>query len=165
MVFETERLYCRNLTSADAQAFFDLNEDPEVLKYTGDTPFSQVTDAKDFLNNYTEYQKQGYGRWAVIRKSDGVFLGWCGLKYHSDMDQVDLGFRFFRKYWNRGYASESAQGAIIYAFSDLELDRLIGRVQEGNEASVHVLKKLGFQLERKFDFEGKPGLLFGLDKS
>lgn len=165
MIFETERLYCRNLTPEDAQSFYDLNDDPKVLKYTGDEPFKELSDAKCFLKNYKEYDQHGFGRWAVIRKSDHTFLGWCGLKYHADIDRVDLGFRFFRKFWNQGYASESSLGVIDYAFTQLGLNSLMGRVEQGNDASIHVLQKLGFKLEKKFDFDGKAGLLFTLNKA
>jgi RimJ/RimL family protein N-acetyltransferase len=160
MVFESERLYLRELTSNDAESFYRLNSDTEVLKYTGDSSFKDVQEAKRFLENYNPYIKYGYGRWAVIRKIDSEFIGWCGLKYHPEIDEVDLGFRLFKKFWNQGYATEAAKSSIDYAFNYLKINQLIGRVELENKASIQVLKKIGFELLREFDFEGKPGLWF-----
>jgi len=72
---ETERLYLREITADDAQLAYELNLDEEVIRYTGDGPFESVEEARDFLSKYDHYQKYGFGRWGVIRKSDNEFLG------------------------------------------------------------------------------------------
>ena len=95
-ILETNRLYLRELDISDAKDFFLLNQDPEVIKYTGDVAFDHITEAESFLQNYNPYELYGYGRWAVIRKEDEAFLGWCGLKYSTDLDEVDVGFRFYK---------------------------------------------------------------------
>ena len=96
MIAETDRLYLREMTPADAQSAYALNLDPEVVQYTGDVAFESVEAAEKFLINYDHYKKYGFGRWAVIQKSNGEFLGWCGLKYHEDTKEFDLGYRFFK---------------------------------------------------------------------
>lgn len=140
---ETPRLILRELTVNDANSFYQLNLNPEVIKYTGDPPFASVEESKEFLLHYKEYQNHGFGRWAVITKENNQFIGWCGLKYHKE-GYVDLGFRFFQDKWGKGYATESAKACINYAQSSLNLPELIGRVMPSNIASVRVLEKLGF---------------------
>lgn len=140
---ETPRLILRELTVNDANSFYQLNLNPEVIKYTGDPPFTSVEESKEFLLDYKEYQNHGFGRWAVITKENNQFIGWCGLKYHKE-GYVDLGFRFFQDKWGKGYATESAKACINYAQSSLNLPELIGRVMPSNIASVRVLEKLGF---------------------
>lgn len=164
MVFESKRLFLRELNPEDAKFFYDLNSDHEVLKYTGDKPFKNLQEARTFLESYNPYSKYGYGRWAVIRKADSAILGWCGLKYHEGIEEVDLGFRFFRKFWNKGYATEAAESCMVHAFEILQINQLIGRVEAGNKASIHVLEKLGFEQIKVFDFDGKPGLWFSKQK-
>ena len=73
--------------------------DPDVIKYTGNPPFESEEEAKFFLDNYNDYNKNGFGRWAVILKDTKEFICWCGLKLNED-DLIDIGFRFFKKYWN-----------------------------------------------------------------
>ncbi len=142
-VFETERCTLRELIPADAGHFFDLNSDPEVIRYTGDLPFENEEAALEFLKNYREYHNHRMGRWAVIRKSDQEWLGWCGLKYIPSLDQVDLGYRFFRKFWGSGYATETALASIDYGFNQLHLKRIVGRAAVDNVASIRVLEKCG----------------------
>ena len=125
-VIQTKRLYLRELTVADAESFFLLNNDEDVIKYTGDNAFESIKDAKIFLENYNPYQEYGFGRWAVIDKSNNEFLGWCGLKYSLEVDEVDIGFRFFKKHWNKGFATESAKACIYYGFEKLNLKTIIG---------------------------------------
>jgi ribosomal-protein-alanine N-acetyltransferase len=52
---------------ADAQLAYDLNLNPEVIKYTGDVPFKNIEEARSFIIDYDHYSKYGFGRWAVIR--------------------------------------------------------------------------------------------------
>lgn len=162
-LIETPRLGLRPLTPNDSLDFFELNNDPEVIRYTGDPPFSDLEEARSFLENYDQYERYGYGRWAVILKKTGEFIGWCGLKFMPDLDETDLGFRFFRKHWNKGYATESAMACIEYGFGKLGLKRIVGRAMEANKASVKVLEKTGFHFLKKIDFEEHPGLYFYLD--
>ncbi|MCB0472179.1 MAG: GNAT family N-acetyltransferase, partial [Flavobacteriaceae bacterium] len=69
-ILETARTKIRPLSPDDAEHFYSLNQDPEVLKYTGDDPFETVNAAKEFLQQYDQYEKYGLGRWAVISKEN-----------------------------------------------------------------------------------------------
>lgn len=162
-VIETQRCYLRELSLDDAQSFYDLNTDPEVVKYTGDNPFATIDDAKSFLENYNQYELYGFGRWAVIDKKTNAFLGWCGLKFSPESDEVDLGFRFFRKYWNLGYATETAQACLEHGFNNLNLDTIIGRAMQANIGSVRVLEKIGMEFFGRFEFDQHPGVLYQIE--
>ena len=164
MILETQRCYLREFFTNDAQYFYDLNSDPEVVKYTGDKPFGNVQEAKSFLENYDQYQKYGYGRWAVINKNTNEYIGWCGLKYSPDLDEVDLGFRFFRKYWNQGYATETAEACIEFGFNTLNISKIVGRAMEANIGSVKVLEKTGMEFVGNFEFNLHPGVLYQIKK-
>ncbi len=145
MIVETERLYLREMKPEDAQNAYLLNLDPEVIRYTGDGPFGSIEEAQIFLRNYDHYRKYGFGRWAVIRKSDGEFLGWCGLKYTPELDEHDIGFRLFRCYWNKGYATEAAKACLQLGFSKFGMQQIVGRAMSENHASIRVLEKIGLQ--------------------
>ncbi|MGZ3898748.1 MAG: GNAT family N-acetyltransferase [Bacteroidia bacterium] len=143
IIIETQRLLLRELTADDAEQAYFLNLDPEVIRYTGDEPFKNIEEAKKFLTNYNSYQKYGFGRWGVIEKNTNEFLGWCGLKYIEDQDLHDIGFRFFKKHWGKGYATESASTCIKTGFEKFNLPFIIGRAAKANSASINVLKKIG----------------------
>lgn len=161
-ILETSRCYLRELTVDDAADFFLLNEDEEVIKYTGDKAFRNLEEAQNFLKNYSQYQHYGYGRWAVIDKANGEFLGWCGLKYSPELNETDIGFRFFKKYWNQGYATETAKACLDYGFEKLQLPKIVGRAMEANLASVKVLEKIGMKFSGKSQFELHEGVVYEL---
>ena len=144
IVLETPRLLLREFLLSDAEDMYALNSNWEVVQYTGDTSFESLEAAREFLRNYDPYSKTGMGRWLVIRKSDQACLGWCGLKWHEG-DWVDLGYRFFKKYWKNGYAWESAIYCISHGFFKLDLDEIFATVVPENIASVRLLEKLGFK--------------------
>ncbi len=146
-LLETERLRFREMHPDDAEAMFNLNSDPEVVQYTGDGPFESVQATRDFLTAYLEvYRKFGYGRWITELKSTGEIIGWCGLKFLADENVTDVGYRFYKKYWGNGYASEGAIACIQYGFSDLKLDRIIAHARKENVASLRVLEKSGLKI-------------------
>lgn len=152
-ILETTRCYLRELTIDDAQLFYDLNADEDVIKYTGDKAFNSVESARQFLANYKPYQEYGFGRWAVIDKKTNKFIGWCGLKYSVDLNEVDLGFRFHKKYWNQGFATETAQACLDFGLKQLNLTKIVGRAMEANIASVKVLEKIGMKFVEKREFQ------------
>lgn len=165
MVLETKRLYLREMNPKDAESFYLLNLDPDVVRYTGDEPFENIEEARQFLENYDQYKRYGFGRWAVIRKEDDAFLGWCGLKYTRELDEVDVGFRFFKKYWNKGYATESARACVDWGMDQLDVHEIIGRAMKENTASIRVLEKIGLTYDRDFDFELHSGVLYKIKRS
>ncbi|MBG0506940.1 GNAT family N-acetyltransferase [Elizabethkingia anophelis] len=162
-ILETERLLLRELNPDDAGDFFNLNENPNVIKYTGDKAFQNIDEAREFLENYQDYRLNGYGRWAVMSKVNNEFLGWCGLKYNSSTDETDVGFRFFEHYWNKGFATESVGACIDYGFKSLNLNAVVGRAMQDNTASVKVLEKLGMNYVRDFEFDGHKGVIYKIE--
>jgi RimJ/RimL family protein N-acetyltransferase len=162
---ETERTYLRKLTTEDAKNFYALNIDLEVLKYTGDKPFDTLEDAKTFLSNYNQYEKYGVGRLAVIEKKSNTFIGWCGLKYSPDLDEYDIGFRFQRANWNKGFATETAKKCLEFGFDNLNLKEIVGRAMKENKASIKVLEKIGMTFKNDFDFDGQEGVIYRLTKN
>jgi len=163
-IVETDRLLLRELTITDAKDFYELNLNPNVVKYTGDRAFKNITEAEIFLSSYSDYDKNGYGRWAVIDKSNGEFLGWCGLKYIHALNETDIGFRFFENHWNKGFATESAKACLRFGFEKLNLETVVGRAMAENAASINVLEKIGLKYEKEFDFDSHKGLIYKINK-
>ena len=163
-IIETDRLLLREFILDDAEKFYQLNLNPNVIKYTGNTAFKSIEEAKSFLEKYNDYKANGYGRWAVINKNDNEFLGWCGLKYGELENETDIGFRFFEEDWNKGYATESAAACLKYGFDVLKLNRIIGRAMKENVASIKVLEKIGLVYETDCIFENKKAVVYKIEK-
>lgn len=164
-IIETERLFLREFKLIDAPALFKLNDNPIVMKYTGDAPFKNIQAAEEFVKNYTHYQVYNMGRWAVCSKKNGEFLGWCGLKYHPNKDIVEVGYRFLEKHWNKGYATEATKGALSYGFNVLKIQDIYAFVNTENNASKKVAEKAGLLFLKEIIHEGNHTNLYHLKNS
>jgi [ribosomal protein S5]-alanine N-acetyltransferase len=157
---ETERLSLREMTPGDAPFAFELNSDPEVVQYTGDGPFGSVEEARTFLENYSDYRRNGFGRWAVVLKATGEVIGWCGLKRDRETNEIDLGYRFLRRHWNKGYASEAAIACLEAGFGQFAMDRIVGRARKENSYSIRILEKVGMHHVEDFEEDGESWVLY-----
>lgn len=169
IILKTERLILREIISEDAEAFFLMDSNPEVVKYVGVKPLTDISQSievvENIKNQYTEY---GVGRWAVIRKEDNKIIGWSGLKFIKEINNHqnihDLGYRFTPKYWGKGYATESSVAVLNYGFNNMKLDKIYAYADVENKASNHMLKKLGFEEKETFIDEGDNCFWFELKK-
>ena len=148
--FNTQNLQLRQWRPNDAHWLFRLNQDPEVVKYTGDSGFSSEAKALELIQTYPNYQRDGYGRWMVTDLSSNTPLGWCGLK--KNPWGIDLGFRFFREHWGKGIATKAARAALALG-ETFEVDPIIGRTLSSNTASSRVLEKVGMVQYDTLTFE------------
>lgn len=143
-IAENENILLRTWLPDDAIFFYRLNADPDVMRYTGDPPFESVEEAAAFIANYRDFEVNGCGRWIIQQKATQEAVGWCGIKYHPESNEHDLGFRLLKAYWNRGLASEAAKLCIVHAQEVMGLSALKAKAVEQNGASIKVLEKCGF---------------------
>ena len=163
-ILQTARLYLREMTPSDAEQVYLLNLDPEVIMHTGDGPFESVDAARQFLTDYDHFRNYGFGRWAVIDAANEEFLGWCGLKFTPDRDEFDIGFRFFKRHWGKGFATEAAKACIDLGFNKFQLPMIVGNVMKANLASIRVLEKIGMQFWKVSNCGGAQGLILRIFK-
>lgn len=162
--FKSERIILRQFEEKDAHTLHKLNSDPMVLKHTGDVPFRNISEAQTFIQNYTEYKRNGFGRWMVIDRVSKENIGWCGLR-KNESGVTDLGFRLFRKYWGKGYATISAMLCLKIGFEIYELDEIIGRCQPENKASKRVLEKIGMKKKGTENDENQSWFVYSIIKA
>lgn len=163
-IIETDRIYLREFNSEDVGFLYRMNQDEEVLQYTGDVPFKNMKAAEDFVATYS-YKSFQMGRWAVCSIKQGEFLGWCGLKYHPDKDIVEVGYRFLKKHWNKGYASEATRACISFGFNALKIQEIFAYVNSQNTASSRVAEKAGMTLVDEIIHENNLTKIFKADNS
>lgn len=155
IIVKTPRLVLKRFSLRDAAGFYELNADPEVLRFTGDVPFASVAETRNFIRAYSHYEQYGFGRWSVHRIDTKEYVGFCGLNFSASKTEVDLGFRFQRRFWGQGYATEAGFAALRVGFSTYGLEKIVGRAMKENTASIHVLEKLGMTYEKEFDEDGR----------
>src|SRR5262245_7262641 len=159
IILETERLLLREFDEGDAAPFYLMGSDPAVIRYTGDPGggFTSVEHALEVLRSrpIADYRNYGYGRWACVFKASGEVIGFAGLKYLPDLQEVDLGYRLLPAYWGQGLATEACRAVLNYGRTRLGIERIIGLVDPENVASVRVLEKLGLTPAGQVEYQGK----------
>ncbi len=156
IVLETERLILRELLPTDDVGMFELDSDPEVHKYLGNKPVSDIQECRNTIEMVRkQYIENGIGRFAMIEKSSGNFAGWTGLKYitqpiNNQLNFYEVGYRLIQKYWGKGYATESTIASLKYAFEELNIPEVYGITNVENIKSRMVLEKCGLKFIETF---------------
>ena len=157
---ETKRLIIRNMETYDANGVFDLDSDPEVHQFLGNSPIKKMEQAVhsiDFIRK--QYIENGIGRWAIIDKATNDFIGWTGLKYEQNLRKnlsyYDLGYRLRKKYWGKGIATEAAIESLKYGFSTMNLNEVCAAANINNIASNKILMKIGLCCIETFELDGE----------
>lgn len=149
VVAETDRLLLRHFTVFDYDALLPIFSDAEVMRF-GDGP-RPAQWVRGWLGNCLDsYERRGYGPWAVVDKTSGGLIGYCGLFYFPDVNgrpEIEIGYRLARAHWGRGSATEAVSAARDYAFDALGLTRLIALIDPANVASIRVAEKAGMRHE------------------
>ena len=159
IILETPRLVIRQFTEDDVDNLFNLNSDPEVMRYlTGGrpTPREEIRDQIIPFHLAVYDRMDRLGTWAAESAATGEFLGWFHFRPGSDGDitNIDLGYRLRKAAWNMGYATEGSRALISMGFTDLGIERICAHTLTVNTASRHVLEKCGLTLVRTTPYEG-----------
>jgi RimJ/RimL family protein N-acetyltransferase len=152
---ETDRLILRRFTMDDVDRIVALDSDPEVTRYvTGGVPTTREEAETEYLPAYLAYYERwpGYGFWAVVEKASGEFIGWFHLRPEPGhpADEPELGYRFVRAAWGKGYGTEGSRALVRVAFEELGASRVLASAMAVHTASRRVMEKSGLRLVRTF---------------
>jgi RimJ/RimL family protein N-acetyltransferase len=154
-MIETERLLIRAWRDEDREPFFRIHADPGVVRYIRPVPDQSASDA--LIEAQRALQASlGYCFWALERKADGAFLGFCGLRPgvpDSPIEQdVEMGWRLGSPFWGQGYAREAAGACLDWAFERLEAPRVVAITVSANTRSWRLMEKIGMARRADLDF-------------
>jgi RimJ/RimL family protein N-acetyltransferase len=101
----------------------------------------------------------------VVERASGELVGDCGLiPLEGSGPEVELGYRFARAHWGRGFATEAARAARDLGFGRFGLERMYVDVDLANAASQNVARKLGARELGPAVHNGEPVLRFVLER-
>ncbi|MEE9414604.1 MAG: GNAT family N-acetyltransferase [Acidimicrobiales bacterium] len=140
----TARLWLRPITSADVDLLVELNSDREVMQFISGQP-----SAREEVE--IELEDSLGARWLVFDDA-GTFLGWVGAVRVADGSEYDIGWRFRRACWGKGFATEAAL-ALVAALFSTGVKRVFAQTMAVNERSRSVMERLGLQYARTFHLE------------
>jgi ribosomal-protein-alanine N-acetyltransferase len=153
--WHTPRLLIREFREQDAAGLNELHTDPEATRFIGGVwPPDRAKEILPLI--IRNYQVKEYEWFAVTRKEDAAFLGACwlapmGAKWCEALKidpPIELGYRYVRRHWGQGYATEAGQRMLRRGFEELDLSEIASIVRPDNVASDRVLNKLSMQYRR-----------------
>jgi ribosomal-protein-alanine N-acetyltransferase len=160
-ILSTNRLHLCEFSNEDINELYSITSNSEVMKY-----FPKILspdETKEMLNKIIkQYSYNRFSFWKVIEQSSNLFIGICGLiKQNIDgIDQVEIGYRINNKFWNKGYATEAANGCKKYANEELNIKKIILIILPYNTPSIAVAKKLGAIYKKNVMFHDKEHNLY-----
>ena len=168
---ETDRLVLRQFTEADAELLFELDSDPEVMRYIGKTVYT-VEEQRERLHDriFPHYARHAArGGWAALEKPALDFIGWFMFRPSTDAifakdagwdrpSDIEVGYRLRRAAWGRGLATEGARALVKLGLDDPDVTCVVACAMIANAASCRVLEKAGLRPVREFPLPGYDGL-------
>jgi len=170
-MIETARLTLSPWTEAERAPFAAMCADPDVMHDYG-APFDAATAAERFERHMAAFGRDGFGKWALRRKSDGAYLGYCGVSpiwpTLPPAPGLEIGWRLVRAAWGHGYATEAARAALADSFARTDAMEVISFTNDFNVRSLAVMARLALARDpaRDFTFEtGLPAVVFVAPRS
>lgn len=155
-MIETPRLLLRRWRDADAAPFHAMGQDADVMRYLG-PPMSLADCNATIVHQNAVADSYGSCFWAVERRSDGTFLGFCGIKpgpAHTPIaDQPEIGWRLAQHAWGQGYAREAAQACLDHSWAATDWARVVAITVAANTASWGLMIRIGMTRVADGDFD------------
>ena len=150
---ETERLILRAWRDADVEPFAAMGRDPDVMRFLG--PPATLAETQAAVGRMVERQRtSGHCFWAIERKADAAFLGFCGLvpgKPPID-GAIEIGWRLACHAWGQGYASEAAAASLAWGWAHLPVAHIVAITVPANMRSRALMERLGMVRFPEEDF-------------
>lgn len=161
---ETERLILRPMNCEDIESVYEMRRDKEIMRFIRE-PVTDQREAENWINLISSrWTKDRIGFCSLIEKESGKFAGWCGLWQLKESGEIEVGYAITKKFWGKGYASESAEAFLEYGFNELNLEKIVAVARPENAASRRVMEKIGMQFDYTGEFYGRDLVHYSITK-
>ena len=154
-MLSTERLVLRPVTGDDHPALLAHWTEPDVRRFLFDGAALSSAEVAETIEESTgDFAAHGYGIWLIelgprtgsgtgSRTGSGIGLvGTAGLRPLQESG-LEIFYSLAPGAWGHGYATEAARAVMEHGLGPLGLPEVLAEVDEGNAASVAVVKRLG----------------------
>jgi RimJ/RimL family protein N-acetyltransferase len=144
----------------DFRPYLAILQEPDVHRHFGPEPMGQEECWRRICASVGNWQLNGFGTWAVERVSDGKLVGNVGLfTAWRDFepvfgDEPEMGWIMATETHGQGLAGEACRAVIAWAEQALAPTPLWAIISPGNEPSIRLAAKLGFEQDREVDYHG-----------
>lgn len=146
-LFKTQRLIARHLSIQDLPVLTEILSDPEVMRHSVRGVYDEDATRKFIDWCISCYSSHEIGPWAILEQTTGDLIGFCGVgpELVGGITEINLGYRFAKKFWNQGFATEAVVGAMQYAFEKKHCESIVVIIEPEHVASIRVTEKAGFR--------------------
>ena len=150
-MIETERLLLRKYTISDFDVLYEIMSDPETMQHYP-APFDKERTEKWILWNLDNYEKYGFGLWAVVLKETNEFIGDCGITIQNIDGELlpEIGYHINKKYWRHGYAKEAARAVRDWVFQNTNYNAVYSYMKYTNIGSSSTAKAIGMKKIKEY---------------
>jgi [ribosomal protein S5]-alanine N-acetyltransferase len=164
-MLETNRLIIRPFTDDDLDRLIEMRADPDVNKYLGGTRLQNPEAIAKRLKVYISTQeKYGFSSCALIWKETGEMIGWGGLMPLEESGEIEVGYGFIKEFWGKGLGTEMTRAWLDHAFGPAGLERVVAIAIPGNDASTHIMEKVGMRYEKNALHYGEDCLFYAVTR-
>jgi len=162
---ETDRLVLRHWRKDDFRPYHAIMRQPEVHRHFGPEPIGAEDCWRRVAASAGIWQFNGFGTWAVDRKSDGKLVGNVGLlTAWRDMEpqfgeEPEMGWIMAAETHGQGLASEAARAALAWAEANLDPTPMWAIIAPANGPSIALAEKLGFERMQESRYHDEPTLV------
>ena len=166
MILETERLVLREYTWDDFDWLYAILSDPETMQHYP-KPYDQKGTARWLEWSMENYQKYGFGLWAITLKSTGEMIGDCGITMQPINGKwlPEIGYHIDKHCWHRGYAKEAACAVRNWCFESTDFDEVYSYMTCTNVASYSTAASIGMQRIDQYDDDGIPHYVYRITRA
>lgn len=156
---ETERLTLRPVKEDDVNIVYNCwMQNENVSRYMCWQASNDINKAREFVQFELEHlEDDKWNRWIIELKPSCEVIGTCLIFFNTEENNWDISYNFGEKYWGRGYASEAMKCVMAFAKDMLKVKECIAVHAVENNASGHVIEKLGFKYEKDIPYECNGG--------
>jgi RimJ/RimL family protein N-acetyltransferase len=162
---ETERLTLRPFRENDLTRFFELLQDPDVVRFVGDRQSPTLQETWRAIAGWIgHWALRDYGQWAIEERASGRIIGRAGIINPAEWPGPEVGYLLGRAWWGRGFATEAAGAAMDWGFEQIGFSDLLSLIDPDNHPSIAVASRLGESLRGEVDLLGHRVLVYGISR-
>ena len=165
-ILQIDRLIMEPLQFSDLDSLAAIWSNPEVTKFlpSRGVPIPREKTEKALASFIEHWQKLGYGIWKILEDESDKMVGYGGLRYLEELNEVELLYGLAKEYWGKGIATRAANASVLFGFNQANLDRIIALALPENEASKKVIEKTGFKYEKQIHIFNLDGLYYSIER-
>lgn len=166
-VLKIDGFTMRPIQTSDLDALAAIWANPEVTRFlpSRGVPISRENTEKSLHSFVEHWQQRGYGIWAIVEDDSSQMVGYCGLRYLDELNEVEVLYGLAQDYWGRGITTQAAKASISYGFNTANLDKVIAMALPENQASRRVIEKAGLNYEKQVHMYNLDALYYSKAKN